>query len=80
MSQLRFNREKARQRRITVGLSVEQVAAHVGKSPKTVYAYEGPRDVGPPPPIRRDMEKLYGLDAGELLIVASEGAGEDDAA
>jgi transcriptional regulator with XRE-family HTH domain len=67
MSQRRFNGELARERRITLGFTVEQIAAHVGKSPKSIYAYESKRDVGPTPPVRLKLEAVYELDAGELL-------------
>lgn len=74
MSHPRFNGALARQRRITVGFSVEQVASHVGKSPKSIYAYEGKRDINPPPPVRRKMESLYGLAPGELLTTENDSA------
>ncbi len=77
MSQRRFNGDLARKSRITLGFTVEHVAAHVGKSPKSVYAYEGKRDVGPPPPVRLELEELYGLQPGELLTESNE---EEEAA
>lgn len=66
--QQRFNKWLARRRRIELGLSVEAVASYVGKSTKSIYAYENERqDVSPPPRVRRDLERLYDVEIGELL-------------
>lgn len=80
MSQRRFNRELARERRVTLGFTVEQVAAHVGKSPKSIYAYEGKRAVGPLPPVRLKLEKLFELEPGELLTESNEAEEEEQCA
>lgn len=68
MSQPRFNGDLARRQRIKLGYSVQQVAALLGKSRWSVYVYEGQRDIGPTPPIRRRLEDLYGLEPGDLLV------------
>ena len=68
-----FARTLARERRIQLGLSVEDVAARIDRSPQSVYAYEG-RGVSPPPPVRRRLEQTLGLDAGALLCHQPEHA------
>jgi transcriptional regulator with XRE-family HTH domain len=67
MRQPRFNRQLAKARRVELGLDVEEVAEKVGRSIKSIYAYEGERAVSPPPSVRRKLERLYGLDRGALL-------------
>lgn len=74
MSPPRFNGELAKRKREEIGYSVQQVAAILGKTIWAVYVYEGPRPVGPPPPARRRLEDLYGLEPGGLLTSDEEAA------
>lgn len=71
----RFNSALARRMRLARGFTVRQVAARVGRAPVTVSAYEC-RGVMPSPPVRVALERLYGLEPGELLVYDAQGGEE----
>lgn len=72
-TQPRFDGSRARRLRIETGLTVRQIATAVGRAPNTVRAYET-RNVVPAPPVRAALERLYGVQPGDLLIYAETAA------
>ncbi|PRX95613.1 helix-turn-helix domain-containing protein [Allonocardiopsis opalescens] len=66
MSPPRFNGQAARRRRLELGLSVEEVAGRIGKSPYSVYKHER-ENVRPQPHALRELLEIYGMEIGDLV-------------
>lgn len=71
----KFDGDRARRVRLERGLTVREVANRVGRAIVTVRAYEL-RNVMPSPPVRVALERLYGLEPGELLVYDAQGGEE----
>jgi predicted transcriptional regulator len=62
-----FDGKKARKLRISMGLSVQDVADQVGVSKWAIYSYER-RIANPKPPAYRKLTEIYGVDRLDLWV------------